>query len=286
MEETMRPWQFLCLAAAFGLAVECEVVKSAGKKAETNKIGELIKSLGHDRFARREAASKELEAVGAPALASLRKAASADDPEVQRRAQALLEKIGRRIPFDGTDLSMWTTRDGKPAGWNIEKGYMEVVPGQGDIRTKCVYGDCRLHVEFWVPWEEEKPAHQGGNSGIYLQGRYEIQILDSCGDPKPTVHDCGALYGQIVPSRNACKPAEQWQTFDITFRAPRLNGEGNVTADGRLTVVHNGVTVIRNGRFRQACPQGLDDRPGGPGPILLQDHGARVRFRNIRVIEK
>ncbi len=254
-------------------------------KAPAERIARLIRELGDEAFPRREAASRKLKAVGAPALPALCRAAAGADPEVRHRAERLIREVGRRVPFDGTHLLLWQTRDGKPARWKVEKSYLEVVPGQGDILTKCVYGDCRLHVEFQVPEDPHLPPGERGNSGIYLQGRYEIQILDSWGKNTPAANDCGALWGQIAPRKNACKPAGRWQTLDITFRAPRLNAAGNVTEKGVVTVVLNGVTVIDRGTFNKVCPMGLDDRPGGPGPILLQDHRSRVRFRNIRVTE-
>ncbi len=121
------------------------------------------------------------------------------------------------------------------------------------------------------------------NSGVFLQGRYEIQILDSFGNEPPTNVDYGrALYQEIAPSKNACKKPEEWQSYDITFHAPHADKEGAVTP-GRLTVVHNGQTVIDNAPFQQLSPVAVDPSVNEPGPIRLQDHHAAVRFRNLRL---
>jgi hypothetical protein len=189
---------------------------------------------------------------------------------------------GARLLFNGKDLHGWVQRDGKPAVWKVEKGYLEVVPGKGDIMTKEMFGPAfQLHVEFWIPLMRDKKGQERGNSGVYLQGRYEIQILDSYQNDTYATGACGALYGIIAPRANASKPPEQWQTFDITFVAPPIDAKGKLTGKGRLTVVHNGKTVIDNGTFEQPTGASLDEKIATPGPIRLQDHGARVRFRNI-----
>jgi hypothetical protein len=186
--------------------------------------------------------------------------------------------------FNGQDLSNWMKRDGQPAAWTVGQGHVEVVPRQGDIRTRETFGpDFELHAEFWVPLMPQARGQGRGNSGIFLQGRYEVQILDSYPrgiDPRT---DCGALFGLIAVSKNACKPPGQWQTFDITFHAPRVNAQGQVRRKGRLTVVQNGEMIIREGEFDQTTGPALDNNLGDPGPILLQDHGCRVRFRNLRI---
>lgn len=192
---------------------------------------------------------------------------------------------GAVMLFDGKDLSEWVNRrDGKPADWKVENGYMEAVVGAGSIVSRQKFGDCRLHVEFWVPLMPLKFGQDRGNSGVYLQGRYEVQILDSYGLPTD-IHSCGALYDLIAPSTNACKPPEHWQTYDITFRAPRVGADGKVTEPGEITVVQNGVTVIDRGRFERVTDvkhgTAVDMDVGAPGPVQLQEHGAPVRFRNI-----
>jgi hypothetical protein len=188
---------------------------------------------------------------------------------------------GAIVLFDGKSLNGWTDRDGKPAGWKVEHGYMEVRPGTGDIVTKEKFGpDFLLHVEFWIPRMPDKKGQDRGNSGVYIQGRYEVQVLDSYENDTYVLGQCGALYGIIAPSKIASKPPEQWQTYDITFRAPRVDGN-KVTEKGEITVVHNGTTVIDKGRFEKWTAGEMDQNIAQPGPIRLQDHGDPLRFRNI-----
>jgi hypothetical protein len=189
---------------------------------------------------------------------------------------------GAVVLFDGKDLSNWVGRNGKPAAWKVENGYVEVAPRKGDIMTKEKFGpDFQLHVEFWIPLMADKKDQARGNSGVYLQGRYEIQVLDSYNNKTYAKGECGALYGLIGTTRNANKPPEQWQTYDITFHAPRVDDKGKVTRKGELTEVFNGVTVIDKGQFDQVTGGALDEQIGAPGPLRLQDHGCKVRFRNI-----
>jgi hypothetical protein len=188
------------------------------------------------------------------------------------------------VIFDGTDhaLSGWVTRGGKPARWKVKDGYLEVAPGKGDIMTREKFGgDFRLHLEFWVPLLPDRHGQARGNSGVFLQGRYEIQVLDSFHNDTYANGACGALYGIIAPSKNASKPPEQWQTYDITLHAPRLDDGGKVVRPGEITVVQNGVTVIDHGRFDHVTGGAIDEQLNEPGPLLLQDHGCKVRYRNI-----
>ena len=189
---------------------------------------------------------------------------------------------GAEVLFDGKDLAGWTTLGNKPAEWKVENGYMEVVPGKGDIRTKETFGpDFELHVEFWLPLMPSAKSQARANSGVFLQGRYEIQVLDSYRNDTYPKGECGALYGIIGTSKNANKPPETWQTYDITFRAPRVDDQGKVTEKGEVTVVFNGETVIDKGRFDQVNNGVANEKQGIPGPLRLQDHGNKVRFRNI-----
>jgi hypothetical protein len=226
------------------------------------------------------------------ALASLA-AGSAAGADVNSDKSSAPPK-GAIVLFDGKDLSGWTNLSGKPAAWKVEDGYMECVPRLGDIKTKEKCGpDFQLHVEFWLPLMANAKGQGRANSGVYVQGRYEIQVLDSYMNKTYANGSCGALYGIIAPNwadaeekglsepKNPCKPPEQWQTYDITFHAPRVDGQGKVTENGRLTVVQNGVTVIDNGAFDKVTGGALDEMIGEPGPLRLQDHGNKVRFRNI-----
>ncbi len=185
------------------------------------------------------------------------------------------------VLFDGSNLSEWVkTGSGEPAKWKVEHGYMEVVPGTGNICTKKEFGDCQLHIEFWLPLMADAKGQARANSGVYLQGKFEIQILDSYG-LKSQNNDCGAIYGVAAPLVNACRPPEQWQTYDIIFRAPKFDAEGKEVSKARLTVFQNNVLIHDNVEVPNATPAGIENEKGAIGPLMLQDHGNPVRFRNI-----
>lgn len=188
--------------------------------------------------------------------------------------------------FNGVDFTGWTQEGGTAPRWRIQDGYLEVVPGSGSLQTTGVFMDFDLHAEFWVPSMPQATGQNKGNSGIYLLGRYEIQILDSLNNPTYFAGQCASLYQLIAPTRNACLPAEHWQTYDISFYAPRVDGGGKVSEAGRLTVIHNGTKVIDNGRFYKPTGAASKKPQGVPGPIQLQDHGAPVRFRNLWMVPK
>jgi len=188
------------------------------------------------------------------------------------------------ILFDGKDLSKWRSAwTGGPARWKVENGYMEIVPGTGDIQTVEEFGDCQLHIEWMIP-EDVKGSGQGrGNSGIFLMGRYEIQVLDSYENQTYADGMAAAIYGQYPPLVNACRKPGEWQTYDIIWIAPRFEGE-KLVRPGYLTLIHNGVVVhyhtpimglTRHRRFPTYQPH------PPVGPLRIQDHGFRVRFRNI-----
>ncbi len=160
-----------------------------------------------------------------------------------------------------------------PSGWTVEDGTLVCSKPHGgnDLLTEKKFTDFELHVEFQAT----------SNSGVYLQGRYEIQIDNSFGR-KPSKHGCGAIYGQIAPSKNMAKKPKEWQTFHVTYRAPRGKG-GKVTEKARVTLVWNGEKVIDNAEIHGPTGGALDGKVLEPGPILLQgDHG-RVAFRNIKI---
>ena len=178
------------------------------------------------------------------------------------------------------DLSAWQHPD-RPRdkiGWTFRDGVLEVTPGTGNIETRRDFGDCRLHVEFCVT-DNGRTGQANGNSGVFLQGRYEVQILNSVGQ-EPADDTCGALYGAKAPDYNMSGPADQWQTYDVVFRAPRWSENGRKNKLAVATVYHNGTRIhdrVRiGGRTGSGRPEGSDD-----GPLVLQEHGNRVRFRNI-----
>ncbi len=191
---------------------------------------------------------------------------------------------GAVVLFDGKDLSGWVRRDGKPATWVVKDGYMEVKGG--DILTREKFGpDVKLHVEFWLPLMPKATGQGRANSGVFVNGRYEIQVLDSFKNDTYANGSVGALYGLIAPDKEAqqkaVRPPEQWNTYDITFRAPGVDMAGKVTEKGRITVELNGVAIIKDGTFDRVTGGALDNKPAAPGPILLQDHGCKVRYRNL-----
>lgn len=185
------------------------------------------------------------------------------------------------ILFNGSDLSNWTTRDGGEPGWEVEDGVMAVVPRTGDIMTTERFTDHLLHLEFMTPDMPEATGQAKGNSGVFLQGRYEIQVLDSYGIEVPGMGDCGAIYNQFAPLVNACKPPLEWQTYDVIFRAPRLDDAGEIVENTRVTVLQNGLVILNNVILAGTTGANIGGGVGDPGPLLLQDHGNLVKFRNI-----
>jgi hypothetical protein len=183
--------------------------------------------------------------------------------------------------LNGRDVSNWTTRDGQPAGWRVEDGILHVVPGTGDIMSTEHFTDFFLHLEFRCPDMPEAKGQGKGNSGVFLQGRYEIQVLDSYGFDIPGMGDCGAIYNQFAPLVNACKPPMTWQTYDVVFRAPRVSDAGVVEEPTRVTVLQNGLVIQNNIQLPGVTGGSLDEQVGEPGPLLLQDHGHLVAYRNI-----
>jgi len=149
------------------------------------------------------------------------------------------------ILFDGTSLDDWEPAgEGSEAQWALnDDGSMTVVPGTGDHQTKESFGSCQLHIEWKIPADIEGEGQDRGNSGVFLQGIYEVQILDNYENTTYVNGQAGSIYKQHIPLANACKPAGEWQSYDIVFRAPKFNEEGERTRAGRFTVFHNGVLI-------------------------------------------
>lgn len=187
------------------------------------------------------------------------------------------------VLFDGTDLSRWRGENG-PAGWKVENGYMEVVKKSGNITTRDEFGDFQLHLEFATPARVEGKSQERGNSGVFIFGKYEIQILDSWENWTYPDGQCGALYGQWPPLVNAVKKPGEWQTYDIIFEAPRWDQSGKLVRPAVVTVLLNGVLIHHHKEFMGETRHAELATYGPPrsrGPITLQDHGNPVRFRNI-----
>ncbi len=192
------------------------------------------------------------------------------------------------VLFDGKDLSHWVGEDGQPAKWKVGDGFMEVVPHTGIIHTRQAIGDCQLHVEFSEPVPAVGEGQERGNSGVFLMGLYEIQVLDSYQSKTYADGQASAVYAQFPPQVNASRPPGQWQTYDIIFHGPRFDTDGKVLRPARVTVLHNGVLVQDN--VELSGPTGHHVRPPYKPtpdklPLSLQDHGNPVHFRNIWVRE-
>lgn len=184
---------------------------------------------------------------------------------------------GAVVLFGGKSFSGWLRKDGKgSADWPVKDGVVTV--GHGDAMTTERFGDFQLHLEFNIPYMPKAHGQGRGNSGVYLAGAYELQVLDSYG-LKLQNNDCGAIYLQVVPSENACKPPLRWQTYDVTFHKAKVRG-GKVVKKARVTVVQNGIEIIKD-REISPSPGGANVKEGEQGPLLLQDHGNAVEYRNI-----
>jgi hypothetical protein len=192
------------------------------------------------------------------------------------------------ILFDGTDLSKWQHKDGTPAKWKVENGYAEVIPKSGFLYTKQSFGDCQLHVEFREPTPPHGESQERGNSGVFLMGLYEIQVLDSYENKTYADGQAAAVYGQYPPLVNASRPPGQWQWYDIVFHGPRFDAAGKLLRPARVTVFHNGVLVQDN--VEPSGPTEHGERPpykthAEKLPLGLQDHNNPIRFRNIWIRE-
>jgi hypothetical protein len=203
------------------------------------------------------------------------------------------EKAGRApsdaiVLFDGKELSQWRMEDGSAPKWKVVDGAIEVLPESGFLYSKQAFGDCQLHIEWMPPAPHGEKGQERGNSGVYVMGLFEIQVLDSYENPTYADGQAAAIYGQYPPLVNAMRPPGQWEVYDVIFHRPRFGAAGKVTARARMTVLHNGLLVQDN--VELTGPTGNHVRPPYPKmeeklPLGLQDHGDRVRFRNIWVRE-
>jgi hypothetical protein len=191
------------------------------------------------------------------------------------------------ILFDGKDLNEWTSLNGSAAKWDVKEGAMTVVKGTGDIKTKRTFGDLQLHIEWRAPSVIEGEGQGRGNSGIFLQERYELQVLDSYESVTYANGQAGSIYKQHSPLVNATRPPGEWQSYDVIYTAPRFSDNGRVISPARITVLHNGVLIQNN--IAIWGPSEFKGLPvyqsHGKAGIKLQDHGNPVSYRNIWVRE-
>lgn len=203
---------------------------------------------------------------------------------------------GAVVLFDGKNFDQWQQRGNRPVSWHLlDHGAMEVRSPQnpeerqngigGDIQTKRNFGDCRVHLEFRYPVESGKSGQNRGNSGLFFQGEYEVQILNSYA-LQGWWNECGALYKTSPPRVNAARPPMEWQTYDIEYTASVWQ-DGKKVSPPRITVRHNGVLIHHDEEIPHATAHAFATRnvePKGEGPLRLQDHNNAIQFRNIWVL--
>ena len=186
---------------------------------------------------------------------------------------------------DTRDLTVeWERAGGRPCKWKLlPGGVMECVRKAGSIITKRKFTNQKIHVEFRTPFQPSRRGQGRGNSGVYVQGRYEVQVLDSYG-LEGRSNECGGIYKVAAPRVNMCAPPMQWQSYDITFHAPVAEGD-KIVKPALMSVVHNGVKIHENVKVSRGTTAGLRGNPTAPGGIYLQDHGHPVQYRNIWVVK-
>jgi hypothetical protein len=188
------------------------------------------------------------------------------------------------VLFSGESLDAWRHPNGEAASWTVRDGYVAVKPGSGSIQTNENFGDVQLHLEWMVPQSIDGKGQALGNSGVFLMDKYEVQVLNSYENPTYPDGQAAAVYGQYPPLVNATRPPGEWQTYDILFRRPHFDKNGDLVEPARVTVYHNGILV--QDHVALTGPTGHKSRPPyeqhAPRlPLRLQDHDNAVRYRNI-----
>jgi hypothetical protein len=192
------------------------------------------------------------------------------------------------VLFDGKNGNAWKHMNGDALKWRIDSGFMMVKPGTGNIQTQQGFGSCQLHIEWRAPFVVKGEGQGRGNSGIFLMGRYEVQVLDNYNNRTYSNGQAGSIYKQRIPLANACRPPGQWQSYDIIFTAPQFNTDSTVKSAARVTIIHNGVLVQNNIEIWGGSAYiGVSkyEMHSNKEPIILQDHGDLVSFRNIWIRE-
>lgn len=192
------------------------------------------------------------------------------------------------VLFDGTSLAEWQHMDGSPARWRVADGAFTVTAGAGNLRTVRSFGDCQLHIEWRTPAQVAANGQDRGNSGVFFQGQYEVQVLDSYENPTYANGQAASIYKQHIPLVNASRKPGEWQSYDIIFRAPRFADDGALLSPAYITVIHNGVVVQSHVEI-----QGITVNRGAPYyekhdprlPLILQDHASPVSYRNVWIRE-
>ncbi|MEM7511962.1 MAG: DUF1080 domain-containing protein [Bacteroidota bacterium] len=192
------------------------------------------------------------------------------------------------VLFDGTDLSEWTNAKGKTPGWKLEGDMVITKPGTGYMISKRSFGDVQLHIEWKAPTKIEGEGQGRGNSGVFLMGKYEVQVLDSYDNRTYSNGQAASVYKQHIPLVNAMRPPGEWQMYDIIFKAPTFNEDGTLRAPATFTVLHNGILVqnhvtLLGPTVYDSLPRYKKHEP--KLPLALQDHSNPVSFRNIWIRE-
>lgn len=194
------------------------------------------------------------------------------------------------ILFDGKDLSQWKDKNGGAAKWQVQNGVLTVVKGTGDISTKKEFGDFQLHIEWQIPPDITGKSQARGNSGVFLQDRYELQVLDSYNNRTYANGQASSIYKQNPPLVNATRKPGEWNVYDVIYTAPRFKEDGSLFSPAKVTVLHNGVLTQNDFEIKGATEYiGLPTyKAHGKGPLHLQDHGdpsKAISFRNIWIRE-
>ncbi len=222
-----------------------------------------------------------------PVLILLANATFAQDlpqPKVIKPGESSNPPSDAIILFDGKNLNNFESINGGPANWTVEGNHFTVNPASGNIHSKEHFGGIQLHLEWRTPTEDiGKEGQKNGNSGIYLMGKYEVQVLNSFENTTDPDRQAGSVYNQHAPMVNASRAPGEWQVYDIVFKAPDYNSDGSEKEPGRLTVFHNGVLIQYNAEIQGPTTAYNEKLPKNAtkGPLMLQDHSNKVSFRNI-----
>ncbi len=208
-------------------------------------------------------------------------------PSIVKPGEGTAAPSDATVLFDGSDLSQWERVRGGDARWVVQDGIITVVPKSGDIRTRQSFGDVQLHIEWRTPSVVEGEGQGRGNSGVFFQGLYEVQILDSFENVTYSNGQAGSIYKQHIPLVNASRPPGLWQSYDIIYEAPLFTADGDLIRPAIITVIHNGILIINRKKLTGPMKYigNPEYSPHGRLPLMLQDHGNPVSYRNIWIRE-
>ena len=209
-------------------------------------------------------------------------------PEVITPGEATAPPSDAIVLFDGKNFNEWEGIKEVDVKWKLGDGAMTVVKKAGNIRTKKAFGSCQLHIEWRTPSVVKGEGQGRGNSGIFLQERYELQVLDSYENVTYSNGQAGSIYKQHIPLVNVCRKPGEWQTYDIIFTAPVFSEDGSIKTPAYFTVLQNGVLILNNVELRGSTAfigEPTYEKHNVKEPLQLQDHGDAVSYRNIWIRE-